>query len=173
MSLMNRVMMLNTLVLVASLLLNAFPVSGTTSDSSLTLTATVPGYISITVVKPQEKVGFGDIKYSDLPVTLTSSDDIIVRANVNWILYIWANYDYMKSTKGNDYLINQMTAQVVEPVTPDPIVATVAKGPYTEKLFEGAAGEHNLKIEFSQLFTKEDKPGSYRIIVVYQGTPAD
>lgn len=169
---MSYIIRMIALVLLVSLLATVFSLAGASTDScTATITATVPAVVSIQVIKPQEKVGFGNIQYSDLPVTLTTSDEIMVRANVNWLLYIKANQDYLKSKTGNDFLTNHMTARVVEPVVPSPIVATVSKEP--AKLFQGAKGEHNLEIEFSQLFAEEDKPGSYSTIVLYQGTPAD
>lgn len=169
---MNYSLKRNALILVASLVLMALlPIGAALTSGGVTISGTIPPIISIQVIKPQEKVGFGNIQYSDLPVTLTTSDEIMVRANVNWLLYIKANQDYLKSKTGNDFLTNHMTARVVEPVVPSPIVATVSKEP--AKLFQGAKGEHNLEIEFSQLFAEEDKPGSYSTIVLYQGTPAD
>jgi hypothetical protein len=155
------------LFLMASLLAAAFSGAAETSDS-LPLTATLPEEISVEIVNPLELVGFSQIEWSELPKLCNDTTAIMVSANVPWLLYIKANYDYM--TSQNSSLSNQMTAQVVMPAAPDPIVATVSKTP--ARLFAGVAGENKLQIQFDQLFTDQDKPGSYKLNVVYQGTAA-
>jgi hypothetical protein len=188
---MTYLMKLNALVFMALLLTAVLSSAGAAMEScTATVTATVAPEISIQIVQPEDAVKFASIKYKDLPeegVTKTTHDEIKVMSNIGYSLYINATDDYLvsKSKKSYsnghfqgdlppgqtqvNYLDHHMTAQVIKPESP--ILATVST--QLEKLYDGSVGTQALKIEFSQLFTRDDEPGSYGTTVYYQGTPAD
>jgi hypothetical protein len=162
---LNNCIKMQILLLIGSILVGLVPLGG--AQDHVTLTGTIPPIIEI--IKPQDKITFKDVNLPAEgmpPITREYDDNIIINANTNWALSVRANHDYMKSVQGNIYLTQHLTAQVQvsNPVQPVDVMKEL------QLLFQGIEGQTPLVVRFTQTFSDQDEPGSYKIIVTYEGT---